>query len=152
MRGVKAREGRGAGGLMYHSAAVHLIIYLLLDGGNGGYCTYHMKHCSCKQAIQYNQRTIKAETDLALWALQYWVRTLPRGGMYWKIHSPRTKKFHKGGDFAPFGPWDFPRANVHRKCLFAHSVCANFSLIAHSVCANFGLIAHSPVYSVILLK
>ena len=38
------------------------------------------------------------------------------------------------------------------KCLFAHSVCANFSLIAHSVCANFGLIAHSPVYSVILLK
>ena len=33
--------------------------------------------------------------------------------------------------------------------LFAHSVCANFSLIAHSVCANFGLIAHSPVYSVI---
>ena len=39
-----------------------------------------------------------------------------------------------------------------RKCLFAHSVCANFSLNAHSVCANFGLIAHSPVYSVILLK
>ena len=42
-----------------------------------------------------------------------WIRTLPRGGMYWKIHSPRTKKFPKGGDFAPFGPWDFPRANVH---------------------------------------
>ena len=41
---------------------------------------------------------------------------------------------------------------LKRKCLFAHSVCANFSLIAHSVCANFGLIAHSPVYSVILLK
>ena len=41
---------------------------------------------------------------------------------------------------------------LDRKCLFAHSVCANFSLIAHSVCANFGLIAHSPVYSVILLK
>ena len=41
---------------------------------------------------------------------------------------------------------------LQRKCLNAHSVCANFSLNAHSVCANFGLIAHSPVYSVILLK
>ena len=29
-----------------------------------------------------------------------------------------------------------------RKCLFAHSVCANFGLIAHSVCANFSLNAH----------
>ena len=38
------------------------------------------------------------------------------------------------------------------KCLFAHSVCANFSLNTHSVCANFGLIALSPVYSVHRVK
>ena len=30
-----------------------------------------------------------------------------------------------------------------RKCLFAHSVCANFSLNAHRVCANLGLNAHN---------
>ena len=29
------------------------------------------------------------------------IRTLPRGGMYWKIHFPRPKRFSKGGDFAP---------------------------------------------------
>ena len=39
-----------------------------------------------------------------------------------------------------------------RKCLFAHSVCANFGLNVRSVCANFGLNAHSPDYSIILLK
>ena len=39
-----------------------------------------------------------------------------------------------------------------RKCLFAHSVCANFGLNAHSVCANFGLNAHSPSYFITLLK
>ena len=39
-----------------------------------------------------------------------WVRTLTRGGMYWKIHSPRPKRFPKGGDFAPRGPRDCPRA------------------------------------------
>jgi len=38
------------------------------------------------------------------------IRTLPRGGMYWKIHSPRPKRFPKGGDFAPRGPRDCPRA------------------------------------------
>ena len=43
---------------------------------------------------------------------------------------------------------DFPE----RKCLFAHSVCANFGLNAHSVCANFGLNAHSPSYFITLLK
>ena len=39
----------------------------------------------------------------------YCIRTLPRGGMYWKIHSPRPKRFPKGGDFAPRGPrdWDW---------------------------------------------
>ena len=30
--------------------------------------------------------------------------------MYWKIHSPRPKRFPKGGDFAPRGPRDCPRA------------------------------------------
>ena len=42
--------------------------------------------------------------------------------------------------------------NFKRKCLFAHSVCANFGLNAHSVCANFGLNAHSPSYFITLLK
>ena len=40
----------------------------------------------------------------------YWIRTLPRGGMYRKIHPPRPKRFPKGGDFAPRGPRDCPRA------------------------------------------
>ena len=40
----------------------------------------------------------------------YCIRTLPRGGMYWKIHPPRPKRFPKGGDFAPRGPRDCPRA------------------------------------------
>ena len=35
-----------------------------------------------------------------------WIRTLPRGGMYWKIHPPRPKRFPKGGDLAPWGPRD----------------------------------------------
>ena len=39
-----------------------------------------------------------------------WVRTLTRGGMYWKIHPPRPKRFPEGGDFAPRGPRDCPRA------------------------------------------
>ena len=30
--------------------------------------------------------------------------------MYRKIHSPRPKRFPKGGDFAPRGPRDCPRA------------------------------------------
>ena len=38
----------------------------------------------------------------------YCIRTLPRGGMYWKIHSPRPKRFPKGGDFAPRGPRCIP--------------------------------------------
>ena len=38
------------------------------------------------------------------------IRTLPRGGMYWKIHSPRPNRFPKSGDFAPRGPRDCPRA------------------------------------------
>ena len=41
---------------------------------------------------------------------EYCIRTLPRGGMYWKIHSPRPKRFPKGGNFAPRGPRDCPRA------------------------------------------
>ena len=40
----------------------------------------------------------------------YWVRTLPRGGMYWEIHPPRPKRFPKGGDFAPRDPRDCTRA------------------------------------------
>ena len=39
-----------------------------------------------------------------------------------------------------------------RKCLFAHSVCANFGLNAHSVCANFGLNAHSQGYYITFLR
>ena len=38
------------------------------------------------------------------------IRTLPRGGMYWEIHPPRPERFPKGGDFAPRGPRDCPRA------------------------------------------
>ena len=34
----------------------------------------------------------------------FWIRTLPRGGMYWKIHLPEPKRFPKGRDFAPRGP------------------------------------------------
>ena len=30
--------------------------------------------------------------------------------MYWEIHPPRPERFPKGGDFAPRGPRDFPRA------------------------------------------
>ena len=37
------------------------------------------------------------------------VYTLPRGGMYWKIHPPRPKRFPKDGDFAPRGPRDCPK-------------------------------------------
>ena len=38
------------------------------------------------------------------------IRTLPRGGMYWEIHPPRPERFPEGGDFAPRGPRDCPRA------------------------------------------
>ena len=41
---------------------------------------------------------------------RYCIRTLPRGGMYWEIHPPRPERFPKGGDFAPRGPTDCPRA------------------------------------------
>ena len=44
------------------------------------------------------------------WWSMYWICTLPRGGMYRKIHPPRPKRFPKGGDFAPRGPRDCPRA------------------------------------------
>ena len=30
--------------------------------------------------------------------------------MHWKIHPPRPSRFPKGGDFAPLGPRDCPRA------------------------------------------
>ena len=45
-----------------------------------------------------------------LFTSPYCIRTLPRGGMYWEIHPPRPERFPKGGDFAPRGPRDFPRA------------------------------------------
>ena len=38
-----------------------------------------------------------------------------------------------------------------KKCLFAHSVCANFGLNAHTLCANFGLNAHIPGYLITYL-
>ena len=30
--------------------------------------------------------------------------------MHWEIHHPRPSRFPLGGDFAPLGPRDFPRA------------------------------------------
>ena len=30
--------------------------------------------------------------------------------MYWEIHPPRPERFPEGGDFAPRGPRDCPRA------------------------------------------
>ena len=48
----------------------------------------------------------KVDNDKHL-SILYWVRTLTRGGMYWKIHIQR---FPEGGDFAPPGPRDCPRA------------------------------------------
>ena len=46
--------------------------------------------------------------------LLYSIRTLPRGGMHWKIHPPRPKRFPKGRDFAPRGlrPWAISRADL----------------------------------------
>ena len=38
------------------------------------------------------------------------IRTLPRGGMYWEIYPPRPKRFPEGGEFAPRGTRDCPRA------------------------------------------
>ena len=38
-------------------------------------------------------------------------RTLPQVGMHWEIHPPRPLRFPSGGDFAPLGPRDFPRAS-----------------------------------------
>ena len=34
---------------------------------------------------------------------KYCTRTLPRGGMYWEIHPPRTNRFPEGRDFATQG-------------------------------------------------
>ena len=54
-----------------------------------------------------------SRTDLSnktLRSILYCIRTLPRGGMYWEIHPPRPERFPKGGDFAPRGPRDLPRA------------------------------------------
>ena len=34
---------------------------------------------------------------------QYCIRTLPRGGMHWEIHPPRTERSPEGGDFTPRG-------------------------------------------------
>ena len=31
--------------------------------------------------------------------------------MHWEIHPPRPLRFPSGGDFAPLGPRDFPRAS-----------------------------------------
>ena len=46
--------------------------------------------------------------------LLYCIRTLPRGGMYWKIHSPRPKRFPNGciGKYTHLGPRDFPRVGI----------------------------------------
>ena len=33
----------------------------------------------------------------------YRIHTLPKGGMFWEIHPPRTERFPEGGDFAPRG-------------------------------------------------
>ena len=47
------------------------------------------------------QKTVKIMNNWSSWpSLQYWIRTLPRGGMYWEIHPPRRDRFPEGGDFA----------------------------------------------------
>ena len=56
--------------------------------------------------------------DVSLSSLsgKYCIRTLPRGGTYWEIHPPRPKRFPEGGDFAPRGPRDCPRAISRAEC------------------------------------
>ena len=55
-----------------------------------------------------NIDSVKINTSLL--TMRECTRTLPRGGMYWEIHPPRPKRFPEGGDFAPRGPRDCPRA------------------------------------------
>ena len=59
----------------------------------------------CRASSTYS---VKINTSLPM--MRECIRTLPRGGMYWEIHPPRPERFPKGGDFAPRGPRDFPRA------------------------------------------
>ena len=48
---------------------------------------------SVSEKQQYCQSQVNSQVNVD------WIRTLPRGGMYWKIHPPRPKRFPKGGDF-----------------------------------------------------
>ena len=57
----------------------------------------------------------------------YCIRTLPRGGMYWKIHSPRPKRFPKGGDFASPRPERWPEGIFQSR---GPSVFSNTSLLS----------------------
>ena len=54
-------------------------------------------------------------------ATNYCIRTLPRGGMFWKIHSPRPKRFPKGGESrGPRGAKSPPEGNLEGRggCIF----------------------------------